>query len=204
MTPPERPPPPDQPGDIRQFFFKNRGYTPIPLALLIIYFARPTLPHLGIGLVLLIMGEGLRIRAVSYAGATTRSTRVVAPFLCTAGPFARVRNPLYLGNLLMYTGVVLIAGAPHIWAMLALTLSFFLVQYSLIISLEEETLTELFGQQYLTYRENVPSVIPRRRAWSGGENRTPLNLRDTLRTEKRTLQNVGLILLLITVRVTLF
>lgn len=190
--------------DIRDFFFKYRSYTPIPIVLPIIYFAQKSSPFLPLGIALLALGECLRIWAVSYAGGETRTRKVGAPSLCTAGPFARVRNPLYVGNMLMYAGVVFIAGAPNVWGMLTLTLIFFLIQYSLIVSLEEETLVKLFGVDYQTYRENVPGILPRFRPWENDDKRKPMSLGRTLRIEKRTLQNVVMTLLLITVRIQFF
>lgn len=186
--------------DIRNFFFKNRSYTPIPLALLIISFSMPTLPYLWYGLVCLTIGEFIRIWAVSYAGGVTRTTKVGAPALCSSGPFAHVRNPLYIGNLFLFSGVVLAAGAPNIWIMLGVTWVFFLTQYTLIISLEEETLVGLFGNEYNTYRNNVPRLFPRFSPWKDEDDRVPMSFVKTLKTEKRTLQNMLLILLLVMIR----
>jgi protein-S-isoprenylcysteine O-methyltransferase Ste14 len=186
--------------DIRKFLFTYRSYTPIPLALLILYYAQPAAPYLWIGFGFLAVGEAIRIHAVRYAGGVTRTTKVGAPSLCTAGPYAHTRNPLYIGNMLLYTGVVLIAGAPNIGAMLVVTWAFFLVQYGLIIDLEEETLERLFGAAYQTYRQNVPALFPRWRPWPNDDDRQPAPLKKTLRTERRTLQNIALMLLLILLR----
>ena len=190
--------------DIRNLLFKYRSYTPIPLGLMIIYFARPGNAYLILGIPLLLMGETIRIWAVSYAGGQTRTRRVGARALCSSGPFAFVRNPLYLGNTLMYAGIVLIAGSANVWLMVATTFLFFLIQYSLIISLEEETLTLLFGEEYEEYKNNVPGIFPRISRWETRDDREPSNLLKTLKTEKRTLQNVVLILILIYLRIQVF
>ncbi|MFQ6613424.1 MAG: methyltransferase family protein [Fidelibacterota bacterium] len=190
--------------DIRNFFFTYRSYTPIPLALIILYYAQPELPLSVAGLFVVILGEAIRFSGVRYAGGITRTTKVGAPSLCTAGPFARVRNPLYLGNMVMYTGIVLFAGAPNLFAMLLLTWVFFSVQYGLIISLEEETLTKLFGDEYQTYRTHVPALFPRISSWNSQDNRQPMSVRKTFRSEKRTLQNALLILIIIILRTQLF
>ncbi|MFQ6611595.1 MAG: methyltransferase family protein [Fidelibacterota bacterium] len=190
--------------DIRNFFFKYRSFTPVPIALLIIYFAHTPNPLIIYGIVILALGEGIRLWAVAFAGGKTRTREVGAPSLCTSGPYAQIRNPLYTGNMLMYAGIVLIAGAPNIWWMLAVTMIFFLIQYSLIISLEEETLKNLFGQEYETYQENVPSILPRLRPWKNKDQREPMSLLKTLKTEKRTLQNVVFVLLLISIRIQYF
>ena len=177
--------------DIRQFFFRNRGYTPIPLALIILYFSQPDLFILWIGFLILFAGEVLRIAGVRYAGGITRTTKVGAPSLCTSGPFSYVRNPLYLGNVLMYTGIVIIAGAPNIWIMLIITWIFFIIQYGLIVSLEEETLTNLFGDKYIEYKSYVRALIPRLRPWNPSDNRKPMSLSKTIKTEKFTVTKIA-------------
>ena len=183
--------------DIRNFFFKYRSYTPIPLGIMIVYFARPNSLHLSLGALLLFVGEAIRIWAVSYAGGITRTRNVGAPKICSSGPYAFVRNPLYVGNMMMYLGVVFIAGAANVYLMAATTIAFFLIQYSLIISLEEETLRGLFEKNYKEYEKNVPAIFPRLRPWKNPDNRKPQKIFKTIKTEKRTIQNVVFILVLI-------
>ena len=186
--------------NIGNFFFKYRSYTPIPLAAVILYNAQPTNAYVVLGLIFIILGESIRFWAVSYAGGVTRTTTVGAATLCTAGPFAHTRNPLYIGNMLMYNGIVLIAGASNIFSMLMLTWLFFIIQYFLIINLEEQTLTRIFGTAYLDYTKNVPRLFPRLFRWKSDDNRQPMTLLKTLRSEKRTLQNIVLFLIIIYTR----
>ena len=181
--------------DIRKFFFKHRSFTPTPIALMIIYFAGANSSYRITGTILLLLGEGIRIWAVSHAGGATRTRDVGAPSLCTSGPYAQTRNPLYVGNMLMYVGIVLIAGMPNELFAAIVTAVFFIVQYSLIISLEEETLDKLFREEYSEYKQNVPPIFPKLKPWRGGKNRKPATILQTLKTEKRTLQNVFLIIL---------
>ena len=187
--------------DIRKFFFQYRSFTPIPIALMIIYFAGANSTHRVAGILLLLLGEGIRIWAVSHAGGATRTREVGAPSLCTSGPYAQTRNPLYVGNMLMYVGIVLIAGMPNELFAATATAVFFVVQYSLIVSLEEETLDKLFGKEYSNYKQNVPPIFPRLKPWKHGKDRKPATILQTLKTEKRTLQNVFLILLFIFIRI---
>ena len=187
--------------DIRNFFFKNRSFTPIPVALSIIYFAQSDNNYILFGAITLLVGEAIRMWSVSYAGGETRTTKVGAPSLCTAGPYGFVRNPIYVGNMLMYLGIVIIAGSPNPTLMIITTMTFFLIQYSLIISLEEEKLSELFGEEYNVYRKNVRSIIPRIYRWKTNDNRSPLSFMKLIKTEKRTLQNVMFILTLIIIRI---
>jgi protein-S-isoprenylcysteine O-methyltransferase Ste14 len=171
---------------------------------MIIYFARPEPAYAYTGTLLLLMGETIRLWSVSYAGGETRTRNVGAKKLCSSGPYAFVRNPLYVGNMFMYMGIVFIAGAANVWLMIATTLAFFIVQYSLIIALEEEKLDELFGKEYQTYKNNVPSVFPRIFRWRGSDHRSPRGIIKSIRTEKRTIQNVFFILFLIVLRTQVF
>ena len=187
--------------DIRNFFFANRSFTPIPIALSIIYFAQPENQNIVLGFMVLLVGELIRMWSVSYAGGETRTTRVGAPSLCTAGPYGYVRNPIYVGNMLMYLGIVIIAGSPNLMLMVLATMSFFIIQYSLIISLEEEKLDELFGPEYVAYKNNVRAILPRFTRWKTDDDRRPLSIMKLVKTEKRTLQNVAFILTLIVIRI---
>ena len=95
---------------IGRFLFQLRGLTPIPFIFILIYFAHPTFISSSVGTILLMLGESLRLWAVGYAGGATRSrTLGTARDLVTAGPYAHVRNPLYLGNLFLSLGVCVIA-----------------------------------------------------------------------------------------------
>ena len=101
---------------------------------------------------------------------------------------------------MMYLGIVFIAGAANVYLMAATTAGFFLIQYSLIISLEEETLIGLFGSSYEEYKENVPAIFPRLTRWKNNDKRNPQTLLKTIKTEKRTLQNIVLVIALVVLR----
>jgi len=77
---------------------------------------------------------------------------------------------------------------------------FFTFQYSMIISLEEETLQKLFGDEYEFYCKKVPRLFPRVQPWEKNNKHTPLTFSKTIKTEKRTLQNIFFILLLIVIK----
>ena len=183
--------------DLRYFLFSNRSFTPIPLVLAILYLSSLSYPYFIIGIGLIVVGESIRIYGVRFAGGATRTREVGAPSLCTSGPYSRCRNPLYLGNMIIYCGVVLMAGGQFLWPLLFIVFVFFTLQYSMIISLEEETLVKLFGNEYQLYRESVPRLFPRISPWVGIDKRLPLTIIQTLKTEKRTLQNIIIIIILI-------
>ena len=183
--------------DIRNIFFKFRSYTPIPAALAIIHNSQPILPFNILGILLIVIGEMIRINAVRYAGGATRTRNVGAPFLCTSGPYSYTRNPLYWGNIIIYTGVTFLGGGQWMWHFVAIIITFFIAQYYLIISLEEETLKLKFEKEYESYIENVPKLLPKPIPWNSTNKIEPQNLYKTLKTEKRTLQNILLIFILI-------
>ena len=183
--------------DLRYFLFSNRSFTPIPLVLAILYLSSLSYPYFIIGIGLILVGESIRIYGVRFAGGATRTREIGAPSLCTSGPYSRCRNPLYLGNMIIYCGVVLMAGGQFLWPLLFIVFFFFMLQYSMIISLEEETLVKLFGNEYQLYRESVPRLFPRISPWVGNDKRVPLTIIQTLKTEKRTLQNIIIIIILI-------
>ena len=83
------------------------------------------------------------------------------------------------------------------WHLVTIIITFFIVQYYFITSLEEETLKLKFGEEYESYIENVPKLLPKLTPWDSSNKVEPQNLYKTLKTEKRTLQNILLILILI-------
>jgi len=183
--------------DIRNILFSNRSFTPIPMVLMIIYFSNPIISYLFYGLFLVIIGESIRMYSVSYAGGVTRTMNVGAPELCTSGPYSRTRNPLYIGNMLIYLGVVLISGGKYLPTLFLIVIFYFIFQYSMIISLEEEKLKKLFNNRYQEFCDNVPRIFPRLKPWKNIDSKKPLSIKKVIKTEKRTLQNIFLILLLI-------
>jgi hypothetical protein len=139
---------------------------------------------------MLILGELIRIYSVGFAGLETRATvDVGAPRLVTAGPYGHVRNPLYVGNILMYTGIGVMGG---IWWLPVLGLIWFGFQYYMIVAREQNYLSQTFGSEYQTYCENVPSFIPRISAWRGGNNAVTLDVPMALRSEKRSFQSLSI------------
>ena len=187
--------------DIRNFLFSNRSFTPVPIALVIIYLSNPSILYSIYGMPLILIGELIRINAVSHAGGITRTMNVGAPSLCTSGLYSRTRNPLYLGNMIIYLGIVLIAGGESVFILEGVVFLYFTFQYMMIISLEEETLKELFGDEYITYMKNVPRLFPKVTPWTGGHNvHKPSDLYKTIKTEKRTLQNIILIMSILVIK----
>lgn len=187
--------------DIRKFFFRYRSYTPIPLILLAVWGAKPSWVSLVGGFLLVLLGESVRFWGVAYAGPATRTTQKVScARLVTEGPYAYVRNPLYSGNFFVGMGFFVMAWAWMPWMLFAFFV-LFLFQYSAIVHLEEEFLLQKFGKKYRTYQKQVPRWIPRRSSYQGNkQNSMRPDWKMALRSERNTLQTIGIVILCILFR----
>lgn len=159
---------------MREFVFRWRGALAGVTAAVVLFFGRPSPTGLMLGACLAVMGEMLRLWALGYAGLPTRRQYLDAPRLITAGPYAHLRNPLYLGNLLNGAGVALAAssgmGAWAPWVFLG-AVALHTTLYLTIIPLEENYLLGQFGSIYEDYCRHVPALFPRPTAAPGGEGR---------------------------------
>lgn len=128
------------------------------------------------------LGEILRIFTVGYApkGTSGRNTnRQVAEYLNTTGMYSIVRNPLYLGNFLIWLGIALLV--EHTIFVIAFSL-FFSGFYWLIIKVEEDFLTSTYGQKYLNWAQSTPAFIPCWKNYSSSER--SFNWKKVFRKEK--------------------
>lgn len=184
--------------NMRQKLFQYRSYVPIPFLILMVWKADPTSWSLLAGALMISGGEFLRLWGVAIAGSETRTTGPVGgTFLITTGPFAYVRNPLYIGNIIIYTGFGVMSRALFPW-MALVAFAVFATEYALIVSLEEEYLMKTFGEEYARYRKDVPRFIPTLRKYERGDNPQPeLDWRRGFSSEKRTLEAIGIITLVI-------
>jgi len=183
---------------MRQKLFQYRSYVPIPFLVLMVWKADPTFWSLIGGLLMVAAGEFLRLWGVAIAGSETRTTGPVGgTFLITTGPFAYVRNPLYLGNIIIYTGFGVMSLALFPWMMIV-AFVVFASEYALIVSLEEEHLRTAFTEEYERYSGSVPRFIPSLRKFAPGDNPQPLlDWRRGFASERRTLQAIGVITVVI-------
>ena len=120
------------------------------LAIAFGWLARPSALSMEIGLPVAVAGLLLRAWAAGHLEKNTR--------LATTGPYAWVRNPLYLGTLLTACGLVTASRRPLLALLFALV---FALVYLPAIQLEEEYLRELFPD-FGEYAERVRALWPRR------------------------------------------
>ncbi|HET8946872.1 MAG TPA: isoprenylcysteine carboxylmethyltransferase family protein [Candidatus Polarisedimenticolia bacterium] len=113
----------------------------------------------ALGLLLILLGQGLRAAVIGFAyikrGGQNR--RIHADDLVTDGLFAHCRNPLYVGNVLILSGLFFVHGSPWV---IGLGIGFFVFAYIAITLAEEQFLAGRFGDAYAAYCARVPRFLP--------------------------------------------
>ncbi|HYU53919.1 MAG TPA: isoprenylcysteine carboxylmethyltransferase family protein [Gemmatimonadaceae bacterium] len=139
--------------------FRHRGWLPLLFLGIPLVMPGSTSPfRWEIGLALIVIGEAIRLAGVAAAGTVTRRRSRNVERLVTYGIFAWARNPLYIGNFLIWMGFVTISGV--LW-FLPFAVLLFAVEYELIVRYEEGVLESIFGREYLDYKSCTPRWIPR-------------------------------------------
>lgn len=150
-----------------RFLFRFRNYL-FPLAFLFIFV--PGSPLLDsslaaalLGLCVALAGQATRIGTIGldYIIRGGRERCVYADKLVTSGVYAHSRNPMYVGNLLIITGISITSNS---WGCVGTAVPFFLMAYLAITRAEESYLAERFGPAFECYCRDVPRFLPR---WSG-------------------------------------
>jgi protein-S-isoprenylcysteine O-methyltransferase Ste14 len=106
-----------------------------------------------LGLVFLLFGMLLRVCGRGFKSQHSASGKS----LVMDGPYALVRNPMYLGIICIAFGVVMFLFQ---WWALLVFIAFFAGRYLPLIKAEEKILTEKFGRQYTDYKKSVPRILP--------------------------------------------
>jgi len=130
------------------FVARLRVTTGFLLAGAFAWFSHPTPPSLAIGFPVSVLGLLLRGWAAGHLEKDAR--------LATSGPYAYVRNPLYLGTLLVAAGLVLASERLLLALLFALV---FVLIYLPAIELEEQHLRDLFPA-FPQYADRVPALLP--------------------------------------------
>jgi protein-S-isoprenylcysteine O-methyltransferase len=114
---------------------------------------------LGLGIVLIWAGIGLRLWAVRTLGRFFRVTVTVQDDhrLVDTGPYARLRNPSYTGSIITMAGIGLAMG--H-WLSLAAMIVFPMLGFAWRIRVEEASLAARFGKDYEVYRARRCALVP--------------------------------------------
>ena len=114
-----------------------------------LWFSAPDPISLAVGLPIASLGLALRAWAAGHLEKNLELAR--------SGPYARVRNPLYLGTLTAAAGLAI---AARRWELAVLFAAVFGLVYLPVVELEEQHLRELFPE-FAEYARSVPRLIPR-------------------------------------------
>lgn len=122
-------------------------------------FLRPMRPEFGdeflriAGFGCILLGQLFRVSARGYKAEQSQNSHT----LVCAGPYMAVRNPMYLGILLIGLGIVLVLFR---WWVGLIFLSVFMARYLSLVSQEERKLMAAFPGQYKDYMLKVPRIFP--------------------------------------------
>jgi len=134
-----------------------------PVVIALFLTAHVSEKSLASGIVLVILGEALRLWANGHVGHVKVNSTIKRPGekkigrLMTAGPYAFVRHPLYLGTLVAGSGFCLMVRSG--WLTLA-ALAAFAATYRKKMAQEERLLHDECGASYEQYAQLVPQLLP--------------------------------------------
>jgi len=169
--------------------FRFRGWTPVPLALLLLVYSNPRISWAVPGVTCIVIGEAIRLHALRFIGGSSRTLRVGGDRLVTGGPFAMIRNPLYLGNFLLTLGICFFSG--NRWFLVVPAL-LFPMQYAPIVLAEEAMLASRFGREYREYKGATPRFVPRRAGRPAGD--PDYSLADAFRIDRSAIRAIVFLL----------
>ena len=184
------------------WLFRYRSILPVPLALILILVRKgqaPSVWPVALGVMLVLLGQTLRLWAVRHIGTISRTRTTRYGPLMTAGPYAIVRNPLYVGNWLLWTGFAcwsrLLWMVPIAWAI-------FFAQYRAIARWEAEFIRSKYLDAYDDYARQVRPWMPRWPPRAALAPVTPLHpWREVLFSERGTLIAVVVMAILLSAKI---
>ncbi|MFN0152471.1 MAG: methyltransferase family protein [bacterium] len=153
---------------IGNLFFKIRNAL-FPIVFIVIALATRPLPFLGseardpwldaFGIAIALSGQALRglVIGLAYIGRGGKDKKVYAETLVQDGIFAHSRNPLYVGNILVFLGLFVVLNSTIGYLV---GIPFFFFAYYAIVLAEEDFLGRKFGGEYAAYRARVPRYLP--------------------------------------------
>jgi protein-S-isoprenylcysteine O-methyltransferase Ste14 len=134
----------------RNFWMRWRVRVGYPVAIVYWLLAAPTPRSILIGGIVAALGLIVRGAASGYLRKYEE--------LCTTGPYARTRNPLYWGSALLAAGFIV---AGRSWWGGAIVAAYFALFYYAVMRNEESDLRTRYGQKFEQYAARVPLFFPR-------------------------------------------
>lgn len=174
------------------WLFRHRGELPVVLFILaipVVYLTeidwlKPEYKVIIASIAIALSIAGFVVRAISIGttpkGTSGRNTKSgqVAESLNTSGIYSVVRHPLYVGNYLMWIGIVLFTF--NFSFVIIVSLAFWLY-YERIMFAEERFLERKFGKVYLDWSLKTPAFLPRLGSYCTSQ--VPFSIKSVLRRE---------------------
>lgn len=151
------------------FMFRVRNALFPFMLVLLVFTSTPQLPFGSarldrwldtVGVILALLGQTCRALAIGSVNNIRRGGQgkhIAADTLIRSGIYAHTRNPLYLGNLIILSGLLLIANCR--WWYVLVWPGFLGIYYAIVCA-EEEFLSWKFGQAYRDYLQTVTRFLP--------------------------------------------
>jgi protein-S-isoprenylcysteine O-methyltransferase Ste14 len=127
----------------------SRQWFAVVFVLLVAYFSQPVMAMLIAGSVVVVVGTLIRL----WASGHVKKNKVLA----TDGPYAYVRHPLYVGNILILLGFSMASMLWWAWMLMVFLIWFY---YPPAISYEDAKLRDYFGEQWEKWSRNTRALIP--------------------------------------------
>ena len=171
------------------WLFRKRTSIPLPIVAALLLLP----PDAGVveegwlvpaGLGVVVLGELIRLWGVHHIGSVSRTRSERLGPLIDSGPFAMVRNPLYIGNILLWLGFAVSARLPWLAPVVLVLLG---LEYHAIVRWEERLLETRIGDSYRQYLTRVPRWIPDVSARGTSSHDAAYSWTQTLYSERGTL-----------------
>lgn len=179
---------PDLIAAVGGWLFRQRTWLPVPLAAVLLVAPAPHLFSPAVawttGALLVTCGEVLRLWAVRHIGAISRTRSDRLGPLVSSGPFALVRNPLYIGNIVLWAGFGVVAADWWVAGLVALALA---LEYHAIVRWEEQLIARRLGDSYRDYLASVSRWVPTLAGVTRRPAAVSFSWKDTLFSERGTL-----------------
>ncbi len=137
----------------------SRQWFAVLFVLLVSWLGDTNLTLLYAGAAVAAVGELIRMWASGHVKKNKE--------LATNGPYAYVRHPLYVGNILILVGYSVASNMWWAFVLMAFLLWFY---YPPAISYEDNKLEKIFGEQWTEWSQNIHALIPTVRSKSGSAN----------------------------------
>ncbi len=147
---------------LSQFLYQTRGLYPFLAMVLILALKHATSSKVSLSIYLAVLILSIlllvyRAWAAGFSATPSQGAAGSMDVLVTAGPYAHVRNPMYL--LAMLLGL-LFAAMSGVWYSLFIWAVGYVLIYQLVVLHEEELLQAKFGEPYVAYCKKVPRWVP--------------------------------------------